>query len=72
MDEWELYDLENDPQEINNIYQNAPDSLVQFLKTKLIKSQKEYMDNVSLEEMKLMTDTIITRVYNEPNKLKNK
>ena len=72
MDEWELYDLENDPQEKNNIYKTASDSLVQFLKTKLSETQKEYLDNSSLEEMKLMTDTIITRVYNEPNKLKNK
>ena len=68
MDEWELYDLENDPQEMNNIYKTASDSLVEFLKTKLSESQKNYMDNGSLEEMKLMTDTIITRIYNEPKK----
>ena len=70
MDEWELYDLENDPQEMNNIYKNASDSLVRFLKAKLSEAQKEYLDNSSLEEMKLMTDTVITRVYNEPGKIK--
>jgi len=28
-----------------------------------------YGDTASLEEMRLMTDTVITRVYNEPMKV---
>jgi arylsulfatase A-like enzyme len=72
MDEWELYDLENDPQEMNNIYKNASDSLIKKLKAQLTAQQRKLKDDGSLEEMKLMTDTVITRVYNEPNKVKNK
>jgi arylsulfatase A-like enzyme len=68
MDEWELYDLKKDPKEMNNIYKTAPDSLVKHLKSKLITLQKEFKDNASLNQMKLMTDTIIRRIYNEPRK----
>ena len=33
MDEWELYDLENDPSEMHNIYNEVSnDSLIQLLK----------------------------------------
>ena len=35
MDEWELYDLSSDPNEMNNIYADAPDSLVSRLKSEL-------------------------------------
>ena len=72
MDEWELYDLENDPKEMNNIYQNAPNSLIKNLKAQLKAQQRKLKDNGSLKQMKLMTDTVISRVYNEPNKVKNK
>ena len=69
MDEWELYDLENDPQEMNNIYNEAPETLILDLKQKLDDIKKDYKDDYSIEEMKVMTDTVITRVYNEPNKV---
>ena len=68
MDEWELYDLSSDPHEMNNIYAVAPDSLVSRLKTELEALQVEFGDDQSLEEMRLMTDTVIARVYNEPRK----
>ena len=68
MDEWELYDLDSDPTEMNNIYAEAPDTLVIRLKKELIELQKEFGDDQTLEEMKLMTDTVIARVYNEPRK----
>ena len=68
MDEWELYDLSSDPSEMNNIYAEAPDSLVSRLKTELRELQVEFGDDQSLEEMRLMTDTVIARVYNEPRK----
>ena len=35
MDEWELYDLENDPNEMNNIYKSASDKLISDLKAQL-------------------------------------
>jgi arylsulfatase A-like enzyme len=69
MDEWELYDLEADPNEMNNIYQDAPELLVNQLKSELDSIREFYQDDQTLEEMKLMTDTVIRRVYNEPLKV---
>ena len=46
--------------------------LITELKTQLKSLQIEYNDDFSIEEMKVMTDTVIQRAYNEPNKLKNK
>ena len=66
MDEWELYDLKNDPTEMNNIYSKASPELIEKLKNELEELRKEYKDDGSIEQMKLMTDTVITRVYNEP------
>ena len=71
MDEWELYDLKNDPDEMNNIYSEAPTELINSLKLQLDSIKKEYKDDFSMNQMKLMTDTVISRVYNEPKKLNN-
>ena len=68
MDEWELYNLNEDPHELNNMYASAPDSLIQRLKGELKALQEEFGDDQSLEDMKLMTDTVIARVYSEPRK----
>jgi hypothetical protein len=68
MDEWELYDLEADPNEMNNIYEDAPELLVNQLKSELDSIREFYQDDQTLDEMKLMTDTVIMRVYNEPMK----
>ena len=72
MDNCELYDLENDPNEMNNIYGDSSEELIASLKSKLNDLKKEYKDEFTLDEMKLMTDTVIQRVYNEPSKLKTK
>ena len=69
MDEWELYDLKTDPNEMHNIYSEAPKDLIESLKKELEVLRKEYKDDGSLEEMRNMTDTVIQRVYNEPDKL---
>jgi arylsulfatase A-like enzyme len=66
MDEWELYDLKNDQNEMSNIYNSSNDSLIQSLKGQLIALQSEYGDDKSISEMKLMTDTVIARSYKEP------
>ena len=66
MDEWELYDLKTDPNEINNIYSEASPELIASLKKELQQLRKEYKDDGSIEQMKRMTDTVIRRVYNEP------
>jgi hypothetical protein len=60
--------LEADPNEMNNIYADAPELLVNELKTELDSIREFYQDDQTLEEMKLMTDTVIMRVYNEPMK----
>ena len=69
MDEWELYDLETDPNEMNNIYSDAPVDLIENLKYELNELRKKYKDDGSIEEMRQITDTVIRRVYNEPNKI---
>jgi arylsulfatase A-like enzyme len=72
MDEWELYDLETDPNEVNNIYNKVPASLILSLKKQLKSLQSEYKDDISINKMKSMTDTVIRRIYNEPSKILNK
>ena len=66
MDEWELYDLKTDPNEMNNIYSEASSELIEDLKKQLQELRVEYKDDGSIEEMKKMTDVVIKRVYNEP------
>ena len=65
MDEWELYDLQKDPNEMQNIYSQASPGLIESLKKELQEIRKEYKDDGSIEQMKRMTDTVISRVYNE-------
>ena len=72
MDEWELYDLKNDPNEMDNIYAEASPDLIKSLKVELDALRKEYKDDGSIEQMRKMTDTIIRRVYNEPKVYKEK
>ena len=47
VDSWELYDLETDPNEMKNLY-NDPgyEKTIRELKDKLIEMQKEYMDPI--------------------------
>ena len=68
MDEWELYDMDADPHEMNNIYENADPGLISKLKFKLDSLKKYYGDTSSINDMISMTDTVIQRVYNEPVK----
>ena len=72
MDNWELYDLENDPNEMNNIYSDASSDLIDRLKKKLSQLKTDFEDDFTIDEMKTMTDTVIRRAYNEPSKLMNK
>jgi len=49
--EWELYDLKNDPDELTNIYgQPKHAKLTQRLKNQLKKLQKDYEDDSDISE----------------------
>jgi len=66
MDEWELFDLKNDPNELKNIIQDPEYAdVVKKLKIELKKQQTTYGDTMSLSEMRAMTDARIDRVYKE-------
>ena len=56
----------------NNIYNKVPASLILSLKKQLKSLQSEYKDDISINKMKSMTDTVIRRIYNEPSKILNK
>jgi arylsulfatase A-like enzyme len=71
MNEWELFDLDNDKDELNNLYgKDGYNNITEDLKEKLKKLQSKYKDDMSLEEMRKMTDTRIKRVYKEMNSKK--
>ena len=64
MDEWELYDLSNDPNEVNNVIHNPEHKqLIMNLKSRLSELKKEYNMNLSIDELRQMTDQIISRRY---------
>jgi len=64
MDEWELFDLEKDPNETNNIYDTKENTaLIATLKTRLASLKKENKMDLSDEELKEMTDIRIKRRY---------
>ena len=64
MDNWELFDLKNDPIEVNNIYNNpANKALISNLKIRLEELKKEYKMDLSDEELKKMTKVSIDRRY---------
>ena len=50
IDVWELYDLQNDPMEMHNIY-NEPgnEALIDSLKNELHKLQEQYDDPIETE-----------------------
>jgi hypothetical protein len=64
MDEWELFDLEKDPNEVNNIYSDSENKqLISDLKVRLEEVKKEYKMDLSDKELKKMTDIRIDRRY---------
>lgn len=68
MDEWELFDLETDKNEMNNLYgKSGYEEITATLKLKIKELQVEYKDDMTLEEMREMTDMVVERVYNEDN-----
>ena len=64
MDEWELFDLENDKNEMRNLYGKPQYSkITKELKSKIKELQIQYGDDMTLDEMRKMTDVNIQRVY---------
>ena len=50
IDQWELYDLKNDPDEMKNLYSNPKQAdLIKQLKEKLIDLRKQYNDTTGKE-----------------------
>lgn len=50
IDEWELFDLKNDPHELKNIYgQKGTESITRELKKKLLELQEQYDDPIRFE-----------------------
>ena len=64
MNEWELFDLEKDPNETTNLYDNPENkNLIGKLKIRLEELKKENKMDISMEELKKMTDIRIDRRY---------
>jgi arylsulfatase A-like enzyme len=61
IDAWELYDLQKDPNEMNNLYGNpAHDAIVKRLKTELERLRKQYGDSDELSQ-KLLQEYLARR-----------
>ncbi len=57
IDVWELFDLEKDPNELTNVYDDLEyEEVVKKLKRKLSRLQREYKANIPLERMRAVTD----------------
>jgi arylsulfatase A-like enzyme len=57
IDVWELYDLKKDPNELTNLYNSKKHQrLVTKLKDELYNLKKEYKNNLSLSEMRKISD----------------
>ena len=57
IDQWELYDLKKDPEELNNMYPSKKESkLVSKLKSELYSLKKYYGNELTYEEMRKISD----------------
>ncbi len=57
IDEWEFYDLQADPNEMKNQYDNPKYAdIIKDLKKEITTLQKQYKDNISLEQRRELTD----------------
>ncbi|WP_438988706.1 sulfatase family protein [Polaribacter sp.] len=68
VDVWELYDLDNDPSELNNLIDSENHkSLIVDLKQKLYQLKNNYGNNKSLEELKRITSKDFGGLESEKN-----
>ncbi|MFI3316083.1 MAG: sulfatase [Rikenellaceae bacterium] len=64
MDEWELFDLQEDPFELNNLYDDPSQAQkVEELKAQLDALKEEVKMDKSYEELRAMTNAVIPRLY---------
>ena len=64
MDEWELFDLKQDPNELHNrIADPEYAGVAKKMKAELRQQQEVYGDTMDLEKMRDMTDARIDRIY---------
>ena len=57
IDQWELYDLHNDPNELNNLIGNDKYAdIISDLKSDLYNLKDIYGNNLSLEELRFISD----------------
>ena len=64
LNEWEFFDLENDPNELNYLIENpAYEEVIKKLKVRLDELKKEYKIDLSTDELRKMTDIRINRRY---------
>jgi arylsulfatase A-like enzyme len=58
IDVWELYDLKNDPNELSNLIKEESHQLIiSNLKQELYNLKKEYGNNLSLDELRKISNT---------------
>jgi hypothetical protein len=64
MDNWELYDLKIDPNEMHNLYgAHGYDSLTSHLKVRLDELKKEFKMDKNIDGLREMTSVQIKRLY---------
>lgn len=67
IDKWELYDLEKDPQQMQNVINNPEyRGVIRQLKKELMRIQEHYGDRKSLDEFREITDTDFGSIVNDP------
>ena len=70
INQWELYDLQSDPNELNNLIDNDKyTEIIPKLKSELYNLKKNYGNNLSLEELRFISDNDFGGL--ESNKGKN-
>lgn len=73
MDLWEFYDLKNDPSELNNlIHSKKHISIIKKMKKELYDMKDEYGNNMTLEELRSITDKDFGGLESDKGKLELK
>ena len=71
IDVWELYDLEKDPNELNNLIDDPSfKKITSKLKENLSQLKKQYGNNLSLEELRKISNTDFGGLESDKNKSK--